>query len=125
MADDAVTPSPSVIANDFDDDFYSLRNATDDGYWKFKDNFNDDDEANPNYFSSKGTTSWLDALLSNTTGANEGQLTPVEDVNPDNVLATLIFNSIVCVILLALYELLRRWIPSVYSQRVMAHRRNT
>mmetsp|Transcript_16842 Transcript_16842/g.36372 ORF Transcript_16842/g.36372 Transcript_16842/m.36372 type:complete len:1185 (+) Transcript_16842:163-3717(+) len=123
MADDDINYndiSTSPTAAPETDDFYSLGNSTDD-YWRFKDNYNTNthDDDDDRYYSTMGTTSWLDKLLSNTTASNEGQLTPVEDVNPDNVLATLIFNSIVCVILLGLYELLRRWIPSVYSQRLM------
>ena len=116
MADDEIdyqvsSPSPSVIYNNnYDEDFYNL-NGTDDGYTP-------DNDPNDRYYSTKHTTSWLDNLISQSAASNS-TLTPVEDVNPDNVLATLIFNSIVCILLLGLYELLRRWIPSVYSQRLM------
>eukprot|EP00581_Thalassiosira_minuscula_P003127 CAMPEP_0183746620 /NCGR_PEP_ID=MMETSP0737-20130205/66850_1 /TAXON_ID=385413 /ORGANISM="Thalassiosira miniscula, Strain CCMP1093" /LENGTH=1283 /DNA_ID=CAMNT_0025982321 /DNA_START=48 /DNA_END=3899 /DNA_ORIENTATION=+ len=110
------------VADAVDDDFHSLGNSTDD-YLQYKDNYNtavsNDDGYDDQYFSAEYTTSWLDHLLNNTSASNQGTLTPVEDVNPDNVLASLVFNSIVCVILLGLYELLRRWIPSVYSQRLM------
>ncbi|KAL7481386.1 hypothetical protein ACHAW6_007069 [Cyclotella cf. meneghiniana] len=78
-----------------------------------------DDDDDDFYSSSRKTFYWFDNLLSNTTANTEGQLTPAQDVNPDNVLATLLLNSIVCVFLLGLYEILRRYIPSVYSQRLV------
>jgi hypothetical protein len=76
----------------------------------------DDWQNNNNYYSAKGTTSWLDRLFSNSTQNLE--LNPAQDVNPDNVLASLVFNSLVCVILLVVYELLRKFIPSVYAQAI-------
>jgi hypothetical protein len=97
-----------------DDDFYSLREqATTTSNYPYT-HFDDDLIS-----SSKHTFGWFDNLLSNTTASNEGQLTPAQDVNPDNVLATLVFNAVVCVFLLGLYEVLRRYIPSVYSQRLV------
>jgi hypothetical protein len=95
-----------------DDDFHSLR-ETNDYTWP---SYTDD-----TYYSTKKTFGWFDNLLSNTTAnpSGENQLTPAQDVNPDNVLATLVFNAVVCVILLGLYEILRRLIPSVYSQRLV------
>ena len=107
-----------------EDDFYSL-NTVDDyhntnytsqnlyDYW-----LQDDDTG---YYSTQKTFGWFDSLLSNTTAdqMGEGQLVPIEDINPDNVFATFCFNAIVCVILLGLYEILRRLIPSVYSQRIV------
>mmetsp|Transcript_29898 Transcript_29898/g.62472 ORF Transcript_29898/g.62472 Transcript_29898/m.62472 type:complete len:431 (-) Transcript_29898:9-1301(-) len=101
------------------DDFYSLGDATDDYASRSEEIYGkqyvDDDQ----YFSTKHATSWLNNLLSNTTTSKQGKLTPAQDVNPDNVLATLVFNCFVCVVLLGLYESLRRWIPSVYSQRLV------
>eukprot|EP00956_Cyclotella_meneghiniana_P015324 scaffold23368_cov71-Cyclotella_meneghiniana.AAC.7 len=101
------------------DDFYSLR---EDYSSSFSNNNNpanswnfDDDTVT----STKHTFGWFDNLLQNSTAANEGQLTPAQDVNPDNVLATLLLNMVVCVFLLGLYEVLRRYIPSVYSQRLV------
>jgi hypothetical protein len=86
------TPSPVAV----DAHFYSA---------------DDDWQSNNYYYSAKGTTSWLDRLFGNSTQNLE--LNPAQDVNPDNVLASLVFNSVVCVILLVVYELLRKWIPSV------------
>jgi hypothetical protein len=100
-----------------DDDSYHGAGATpapvavDRHYYSADDDWRMYDE---DYYSAKGTTSWLDRLFSNST--NNLGLNPAQDVNPDNVLASLLFNSLVCVILLVLYELLRRWIPSVYAQ---------
>jgi hypothetical protein len=100
-----------------DDDSYHRAGATpapvavDRHYYSADDDWHMYDE---DYYSVKGTTSWLDKLFSNST--NNLELNPAQDVNPDNVLASLLFNSLVCVILLVLYELLRRWIPSVYAQ---------
>ena len=91
------TPSPVAV----DTNYYS---ADDD--WQHSDY----------YYSAKGTTSWLDRLFSNSTQNLE--LNPAQDVNPDNVLASLVFNSLVCVILLVVYELLRKFIPSVYAQAI-------
>ena len=123
MADDDQiedhSPSPTATsAAAADDDFYSM-NTTDD-YWRYKTtyqyhNYYDNDDR---YYSTKHTTSWLDNLLYNTT-AGSNSLEAAVDVNPDNVLATLVLNIIVCIILLSLYEILRRCIPSVYSQRLM------
>lgn len=117
MSDDAVVDESAEAVND---DFYSLGNTTDDA-WRYKDYRLDYDDDRS--FSAKGATSWIDKLLKNTTADNsDNKLARVEDVNPDNVLATLVFNAIVCVMLLGLYELLRRLIPSVYSQRMMHER---
>mmetsp|Transcript_10769 Transcript_10769/g.23042 ORF Transcript_10769/g.23042 Transcript_10769/m.23042 type:complete len:1479 (+) Transcript_10769:104-4540(+) len=118
--------------NDNIDDFYSITfsddyksNATylsslnESSGFNYGSNFDDD-----YYASHKTITGWFNNLLSNTTAnldpTGEGQLYPVEDVNPDNVLATLVFNGVVCALLLSLYEILRRYIPSVYSQRLVA-----
>jgi len=107
-----------------DDDYHSLR--TNDDYSSNVSNsqysnylLQDDDTGN--YYSTQKTVAWFDKLLRNTTvdQMGEGQLVPIEDINPDNVLATFVFNAIVCVILLGLYEILRRLIPSVYSQRIV------
>ncbi len=121
------------------DDFYSLGGNDTDDYqaWQYHETLYFDDDAFTSSSSSSssassssasstsyarqsssanGGTTWLDKWLTNSTS---NDLNPVQDVQPDNVLASLIFNSIVCVILLGLYELLRRWIPSVYSQRLM------
>ena len=46
-------------------------------------------------------------------------INPAQDVNADNMVAILIFNCFVCLILVVLYELLRRCIPSVYSQAIL------
>ena len=117
-ADAAESPLPSPTHPPYEE-FYSIGNATDDDFSN-SEGYNDDYNINTNNNDDDSTKSWLDSLLSNTDSSNnEVQLTPVEDVNPDNVLATLIFNTIVCIILMGLYELLRRWIPSVYSQRLM------
>lgn len=110
------------------DDYYSLRTNDDymsssaaklqqySKYWP-----QDDDAMGGNYYSTQKTFGWFDNLLHNTTadGYGQGTLVPIEDVNPDNVLATFLFNCIICVILLGLYEILRRLIPSVYSQRIV------
>ena len=120
------------MADDYaetEDDFYDLGSNVTDDYWRYKDGYNnpvtnDDDDDTTNYDSSE-IVSWLDKLLNDTSATQDGNsLQPVEDVNPDNVLAALIFNSIVCVMLLGLYEVLRRWIPSVYSQRLMHERQS-
>jgi len=118
--DDAVTDT--VVEDDFHslyttDDYFNRTNDTQDQYEYW---LQDDDTGA--YYSTENTFSgWFDNLLRNTTAdqMGEGQLVPIEDINPDNVLATLVFNAIVCVILLSLYELLRRLIPSVYSQRIV------
>eukprot|EP00804_Cyclotella_cryptica_P022877 CCRYP_005066-RA/>CCRYP_005066-RA protein AED:0.60 eAED:0.60 QI:0/0/0/0.5/0/0/2/0/81 len=71
--------------------------------------YQDDDDNDDDDFES--------CLLSNTTTNTEGQLTPAQVINTDNMLATLFFNSIIFVILLDLYEILRHYIPSIYSQQ--------
>lgn len=120
--DDALNDA-DVVEDDYHslyttDDYYS-NNRTDQNnydYWL------QDDDTGRAYYSTETTVSgWFDNLLRNTTAdqMGEGQLVPIEDINPDNVLATLMFNAIVCVILLSLYEILRRLIPSVYSQRIV------
>ena len=119
--DDAVA---AVVEDDFhalyttDDYVFNTTeyNTSDSSKYWLKD---DDDDT---YYSTQQTFSgWFDNLLRNTTAdqMGEGQLVPVEDVNPDNVLAAFLFNCIACVILLSLYEILRRLIPSVYSQRIV------
>lgn len=107
-----------------DDDFYSL-NTVDDyssanqkqdayNYWMEQD----DDVGN--FYSTQKTLNWFDNMLRNTTaGSAQDALVPVEDINPDNVLATFLVNVVVCIILLSVYEILRRLIPSVYSQRIV------
>lgn len=115
--DDAVVVEDDYHSLYTTDDYYS--NKTDQNqydYW-----LQDDDTGAGAYYSTETVSSWFDNLLRNTTAdkMGEGQLVPVEDINPDNVLATLMFNAIVCVILLGLYEILRRLIPSVYSQRIV------
>lgn len=92
----AATPAPVAV----DSHYYS-----EDDDWRTYTN---------HYYSAKGTASWIDRVFGNSTQNLE--LNPAQDVNPDNVLASLVFNSVVCVTLLVLYELLRRWIPSVYAQ---------
>ncbi|KAL7554625.1 hypothetical protein ACHAWF_018127 [Thalassiosira exigua] len=105
-----------------DDDFNGTSSGYSSGYADYYDPSDypayDDDR----YYSTKHTMSWLDEFLNNNTATKENSLRPVEDVNPDNVLATLAFNGVVCVFLLGTYELLRRWIPSVYSQRLVHER---
>jgi hypothetical protein len=113
------------------DDFYTLGGNDTDDYrtWQYHETLYFDDDTFATGSSSSSSTSsssharqsssaasWFDIWFTNSTS---NDLNPVEDVEPNTVLASLIFNSIVCVILLALYELLRRWIPSVYSQRLM------
>lgn len=103
----------NIIKVTMSDDFYSPGYYADDYEdWKNHETF-DGDATNS---SNAKTTSWIDKWFTNSTS---NDLSPAEDVNPDNVLATLAFSIIVCVLLLSLYELLRRWIPSVYSQRLM------
>jgi hypothetical protein len=102
--DDGYTSTPAPVAVHYyaeDDDWQSSTMTT---------NYNSE-----NYYSAKATTSWIDKLFRNTTRVNV-ELEAAKDVNSDQVLQTLIFNCFVCVTLLTLYELLRRWIPSVYSQ---------
>lgn len=122
----------------YEDDYHSLytqddyfANTTNDytNTYDYRSSWLTDDDENDEYYSTAKTFSWFDNLLRNTTVGDqmgEGQLVPIEDINPDNVLATLMFNAIVCVILLGLYEVLRRLIPSVYSQRIVhAQRRRS
>jgi len=121
------------VVDVLEDDFHSLHTNDDyssnvsssqyNNYW-----LRDDDTGT--YYSTQKTFGWFDNLLRNTTAdqMGQGQLVPIEDINPDNVLATFLFNAIVCVVLLGLYEILRRLIPSVYSQRIIhaqRHRCNT
>mmetsp|Transcript_22394 Transcript_22394/g.33982 ORF Transcript_22394/g.33982 Transcript_22394/m.33982 type:complete len:1037 (+) Transcript_22394:105-3215(+) len=51
--------------------------------------------------------------------ANEftSQLKPASDVSIETVMASLYFNAIVFVLMLASYEILRRFVPSVYASR--------
>ena len=60
------------------------------------------------------------AFFSNITYYNNGtefdsRLVAPEDVSPDAVLSSLLFNTVVCVFLLSFYECLRRILPTVYS----------
>ena len=118
-----------AVAAVVEDDFHSLYTTDDYVFNTTEYNTSDsskywlkDDDDDDTYYSTQQTFSgWFDNLLRNTTAdqMGEGQLVPVEDVNPDNVLAAFLFNCIACVILLSLYEILRRLIPSVYSQRIV------
>ena len=98
------TPAPVAVHYYAEDDDWQSTIATSHGI------------NSENYYSAKATTSWIDKLFRNTT--RNVELEAAQDVNSDQVLQTLIFNCLVCVTLLTLYELLRRWIPSVYSQAI-------
>eukprot|EP00546_Thalassionema_frauenfeldii_P006538 CAMPEP_0178908972 /NCGR_PEP_ID=MMETSP0786-20121207/8226_1 /TAXON_ID=186022 /ORGANISM="Thalassionema frauenfeldii, Strain CCMP 1798" /LENGTH=800 /DNA_ID=CAMNT_0020580947 /DNA_START=87 /DNA_END=2486 /DNA_ORIENTATION=- len=47
------------------------------------------------------------------------QLKPASDVSVETVMASLYFNAIVFVVMLATYEILRRFVPSVYASRTI------
>jgi hypothetical protein len=47
----------------------------------------------------------------------DANLKPAEDVSVDTVVASLYFNTVVFVLLMAFYECLRRLLPAVYSSR--------
>lgn len=47
------------------------------------------------------------------------QLKPASDVSVETVMASLYFNAIVFVVMLASYEILRRFVPSVYASRTI------
>eukprot|EP00986_Skeletonema_menzelii_P015870 scaffold12865_cov152-Skeletonema_menzelii.AAC.7 len=126
--DNAVNDDVVVLEDDYhslytEDDYFANKTDDNTAAYDYRSSWltDDDNLLEDNYYSTANTFSWFDNLLRNTTvdQMGEGQLVPIEDVNPDNVLATLMFNAIVCVILLGLYEVLRRLIPSVYSQRIV------
>jgi len=47
----------------------------------------------------------------------DSNLKPVQDVSVDSVITSFYFNSIVFVLLMIIYECLRRLLPHVYSSR--------
>ena len=117
-ADNYAATDDAVAVND---DFHSM-NVTDDytNYADYYSTFNEGDD----YYSAKMATYWLDKLLSNSTSTEYASLSPVQDATPESILAALVLNTIACILLLSLYEILRRLIPSVYSQRLVNEKRN-
>src|SRR5210317_1829643 len=88
-----------------DDDFYSLNTAYDYSSANQKqDAYNywiEQDDDVGNFYSTQKTLNWFDHMLRNTTaGSAHDALVPVEDINPDNVLATFLVHVVVCIILL-------------------------
>jgi hypothetical protein len=53
------------------------------------------------------------------------QLKPASDLSVDAVMASLYFNLIVCAVLMASYEILRRLLPSVYAARRQSQQAQT
>ncbi|EJK69205.1 hypothetical protein THAOC_09569, partial [Thalassiosira oceanica] len=120
-ADNYAAGDDAVAVND--DDFYSMNNVTDD-YTNYADYYSTANEGD-DYYSAKMATNWIDKLLSNSTSTEDASLSlsPVQDATPESILAALALNTIACILLLSLYEILRRLIPSVYSQRLVNEKR--
>lgn len=119
-ADNYAATDDAAAVND--DDFYSMKNVTDD-YTDPLDYYSTGSEGD-DYYSAKMATYWLDKLLYNSTSTDYASLSPVQDATPESIFAALALNTIACIMLLSLYEVLRRLIPSVYSQRLVNEQRN-
>jgi hypothetical protein len=67
------------------------------------------------------------SLFNNSTNQTDfdEQLVAPEDVPIDSVLTSIYLNGIICVVLLGLYEVLRRILPTVYSSKERLDRRGT
>jgi hypothetical protein len=67
------------------------------------------------------------SMFSNDTNQTDfdSQLVAPEDVPIDSVLTSIYLNSVICVILLGLYEILRRLLPTVYSSKERLDRTGT
>jgi len=72
-------------------------------------------QSNSGSFNS--TTNTYQYYNSNTEQSFDSQLQKAQDVSVDAVLASVYFNSIIFVLLMIMYESLRRTLPTVYSSR--------
>ena len=68
------------------------------------------------FFGSNGT---------NQTADFDSQLVAPQDVPVDSVLTSIYLNSIICVVVIGLYEILRRLLPTVYSSKERLDRTGT